>query len=330
MSTEQKTVAVVGGSSYAGGEFLRLALGHPHLEMTQVTSEDETGLPVSMIYPHLRGATHLKFCREADLAEADIVVLALPQGVAAERLADFEAKGKILIDLSGDFRLRDAEVYEQAYSKPHPTPDKLGDWVYGLPELRRDQLRGATRIACAGAFATSVVLPLYPLLRLGALAPKDIVVTGLLGRSESVRQLVSRLDTAEAAQVLPGRFPLQLSAVPAPYTRGILTSIQAWVPDGWSDKDAWTAYREIYGTEPFIRIVKAADGPYRFPDPALLSGTNFCDIGFEMDMDTGRLVVLSALDNLVKGAAGSAVQSLNIAQGWEERTGLEFLGLPPA
>lgn len=330
MSTEQKTVAVVGGSSYAGGEFLRLALGHPRLEVTQVTSEDKAGLPVTMLYPHLRGATRLKFCREADLAAADVIVLALPLGAAAGRLTEFEAKGKILIDLSGDFRFRDAEGYERIHGTPHPAPDRLGEWVYGLPELRRNQLEGAARIACAGAFAASVILPLYPLLRLGALAPKDIVVTGLLGRSETARELVNPRDTAEAAQVLPGRFPLHLSAVPAPYTRGILTSIQAWVPDGWSDKDAWTAYREIYGTEPFIRIVKAADGPYRFPDPALLSGTNFCDISFEMEMNTGRLVIVSALDNLVKGAAGSAMQSLNIAQGWEERTGLEFMGLPPA
>ncbi len=111
--------------------------------------------------------------------------------------------------------------------------------------------------------------------------------------------------------------------------RGILTTIQAWVPDGWSDKDVWSAYREVYGQEPFIRIVKVAKGIHRYPDPMLLDGTNFCDIGFEMDVDTGRVVLMSAIDNLVKGTAGHAIQSLNVAQGWDERAGLGFLGLHP-
>ncbi|MHA0034708.1 N-acetyl-gamma-glutamyl-phosphate reductase [Deinococcus sp. PESE-13] len=348
MSTEKKTVAIVGGSGYAGGEFLRLALGHPHLEVTQVTSERSAKLPVSMVHPNLRGATNLKFRKAAELEEADIIVLALPHNSAAKRIAEFEAKGKVIVDLSADFRLKDPEVYERFYGEPHPAPEQLGQWVYGNPELHREDLRGATRIACAGCFATSVILALYPLLRLGALAPKDIIATGLVGSSAAgasasesshhperagslrVYKPVGHRHTAEAQQELPGKFPLHLTAISTPRVRGILTTIQAWVPDGWSDKDVWSAYREVYGAEPFIRIVKVAKGIHRYPDPMLLDGTNFCDIGFEMDVDTGRVVLMSAIDNLVKGTAGHAIQSLNIAQSWDERAGLGFLGLHPA
>lgn len=347
-ATEKKTVAIVGGSGYAGGEFLRLALGHPNLEVTQVTSERNANTPVSLVHPNLRGRTNLKFRKAADLDGADIVVLALPHNSAAKRIAEFEAKGKTLVDLSADFRLKDPEVYRAVYGEDHPAPEKLKDWVYGNPELHREDLRGATRIACAGCFATSVILALYPVLKLGALAPKDIIATGLVGSSAAgasssdsshhperagslrVYKPVGHRHGAEAQQELPGNFPLHLTAISTPRVRGILTTVQAWVPDGWSERDVWSAYREVYGAEPFIRIVKVARGLHRYPDPMLLDGTNYCDIGFEMDQDTGRVVLMSAIDNLVKGTAGHAIQSLNIANGWEETTGLEFTGLHPA
>lgn len=346
--SEKQTVAIVGASGYAGGEFLRLALGHPHLEVTQVTSERSAGMPVSLVHPNLRGRTNLKFQKAASLQEADIIVLALPHNSAAKRLAEFEGKGRVLVDLSADFRLKDPATYERVYGEPHPAPERLGEWVYGNPELRREDLRGATRIACAGCFATSVTLALYPLLKLGVLLPKDIIATGLVGSSAAgaspseashhperagslrVYKPVGHRHTAEAQQELPGHFPLHLTAISTPRVRGILTTIQAWVPDGWSDKDVWAAYREVYGAEPFIRIVKAARGIHRYPDPMLLDGTNFCDLGFELDPDTGRLVLMSAIDNLVKGTAGHAIQSLNLSQGWDETLGLEFSGLHPA
>ncbi|OLV19885.1 N-acetyl-gamma-glutamyl-phosphate reductase [Deinococcus marmoris] len=347
-SSEQLTVAIVGGSGYAGGEFLRLALGHPNLNVTQVTSERSAGTPVSMVHPNLRGRTTLKFRKLAELEEADVIVLALPHNSAAKRLAEFEGKGRILIDLSADFRLKDPEVYQKVYGEPHPAPEKLAEWVYGNPEIHREELVGATRIACAGCFATSVILALYPLLKLGVLLPKDIIATGLVGSSAAgasasesshhperagslrVYKPVGHRHTAEAQQELPGHFPLHLTAISTPRVRGILTTAQAWIPDGYSDRDVWSAYREVYAAEPFIRIVKVAKGIHRYPDPMLLDGTNYCDIGFEMDQDTGRVVLMSAIDNLVKGTAGHAVQSLNIAQGWEETTGLEFAGLHPA
>ena len=345
--SEQKTVAIVGGSGYAGGEFLRLALNHPNLKVTQVTSERSAGLPVTMVHPNLRSRSNLKFTKMAELQDADIVVLALPHGSAAKRIAEFEARGRVIVDLSADFRLKDPEVYRATYGEDHPAPDKLGEWVYGNPELHRAELRGATRIACAGCFATSVILALYPLLKLGVLLPKDIIATGLVGSSAAgasssdashhperagslrVYKPVGHRHTAEAQQELPGNFPLHLTAISTPRVRGILTTIQAWIPDGYSDRGVWSAYREVYGQEPFIRIVKVARGLHRYPDPMLLDGTNFCDLGFEMDNDTGRVVLMSAIDNLGKGTAGHALQSLNIAHGWEETLGLEFTGLHP-
>ncbi|GGK32832.1 N-acetyl-gamma-glutamyl-phosphate/N-acetyl-gamma-aminoadipyl-phosphate reductase [Deinococcus malanensis] len=346
--SEHKTVAIVGGSGYAGGEFLRLALGHPNLKVTQVTSERSAGLPVSMVHPNLRGRTNLKFIKAGALEDADIVVLALPHNSAAKRIVEFEAKGRVIVDLSADFRLKDPEVYRATYGEDHPTPEKLGEWVYGNPELHREELRGATRIACAGCFATSVILALYPLIKLGVLLPRDVVATGLVGSSAAgasasdsshhperagslrVYKAVGHRHTAEAQQELPGNFPLHLTAISTPLVRGILTTAHAWIPDGYSDRDVWSAYREVYGNEPFIRIVKVAKGIHRYPDPMLLDGTNYCDIGFEMDVDTGRVVLMSAIDNLVKGTAGHALQCLNIAHGWEETLGLEFAGLHPA
>lgn len=343
----KKTVAIVGGSGYAGGEFLRLALSHPNLEVTQVTSERNAGDLVHLVHPNLRGRTNLKFRRMADLEPADIMVLGLPHGNAAKRLSTLEALADTIIDLSADFRIKDLDLYKQFYDEDHPAPESLPQWVYGNPELHREELRGAKRIACAGCFATSAILALYPLFKQGVPLPKDVIITGLIGSSAAgasssdashhperdnsyrVYSATGHRHFAELRQELPGNFPMQLTAIAGPHVRGILTTAQLWIPDGYSDRDVWGAYREVYGKEPFIRIVKVRKGIHRYPDPKLVSGTNYCDIGFEIDNDTGRLVVMSAIDNLMKGTAGHAIQSLNIAQGWEETLGLEFAGLHP-
>ena len=346
-TSERLSVAIVGASGYAGGEFLRLALAHPHLNVTQVTSERSAGSPVAFLHPNLRGLTSLKFRRLSELEAADVLVLALPHGSAAGRIEQFEALAHTVIDLSADFRIKDPALYAKYYGEAHPAPHKLSEWVYGNPELHREQLRGATRIACAGCFATSVILALYPLLKLGVVLPKDIIATGLVGSSAAgaspseashhperegslrVYKPVGHRHLAEAIQELPGNFPLHLTAISTPRVRGILTTAHVWIPDGYSERDVWGAYRELYAAEPFIRIVKVQRGIHRYPDPKLLDGSNFCDLGFEMDQETGRVVLMSAIDNLMKGTAGHAVQSLNIARGWDERAGLNFAGLHP-
>ena len=344
---ERLTVAIVGASGYAGGEFLRLALGHPHLEVTQVTSERHAGLPVPMVHPNLRGATRLKFTPLGELREADLIVSALPHKTSAQHVGEFSRLAPRLIDLSADFRLKDPAAFEKHYGEPHPRPDLLGEFVYGNPELHREELRGATHIAGAGCLATATILGLYPLLKHAVPARGDIIVEGKIGSSAAgnkpsesghhpERMGVIRTyaptghrHQAEITQELPGKFPVHLTATAVERVRGILVTAHVFLPDGTSDRDVMGAYRDSYDGEPFIRLVTAKRGIHRVPDPKILDGTNWCDIGFEVDNDTGRVVVMSAIDNLVKGTAGHALQALNIAMGWEETLGLAFTGLHP-
>jgi LysW-gamma-L-alpha-aminoadipyl-6-phosphate/LysW-L-glutamyl-5-phosphate reductase len=341
-------VSIIGASGYAGGEFLRLALGHPQLEVTQVTSQRLAGDPITFQHPNLRGRSNLKFSKLEDLKPSDVVVLALPHGEAIKRFDYFAGLGQIIIDLSSDFRIRDPKLYEKFYEEVHPRPELLESFVYGNPELHRHELKSANRIACAGCGATAAILGLYPLYKMGVPLPgKDIFSTILMGssaggasssdashhpeRSGSLRVFkpTGHRHTAEVIQELPAQVAVHLTAIAIERVRGILATSSVFIPDGYSERDVWGAYRECFGSEPFIRIVKAKKGIHRNPDPKLLDGTNYCDIGFELDNDTGRVVVMSAIDNLTKGTAGHAIQSLNITQGWDETLGLDFAGLHP-
>lgn len=345
--TDRLTVAIVGASGYAGGEFLRLALGHPYLHVTQVTSERYAGQPVHLVHPNLRKATKLRFTSIDDLHGADLLVAGLPHKEAAKRFDALSRLAPRLIDLSADFRLKDPAVYEKVYGEPHPRPELLSSFVYANSELHREALRGATHIAGAGCLATATILALYPLLKYGVAGRGDIIVEGKIGSSAAgshpsesshhpERMGVVRTyaptghrHQAEIAQELPGRFPIHLTATAIERVRGILVTAHVFVPDGYSERDVLGAYREAYAEEPFIRLVTAKRGIHRVPDPKILDGTNYCDIGFEMDNDTGRVVVMAAIDNLVKGTAGHALQALNVAMGWDETLGLEFVGLHP-
>ncbi len=343
------SVAIVGGSGYAGGEFLRLALSHPNLEVTQVTSNRLAGDPVTFTHPNLRGRTNLKFKKVADLEPADVLVMAMPHGEATKQFDHLAALTReVMIDLSHDFRIRDAKLYEKFYEEPHARPELLETFVYGNPELHKQDLVGASRIACAGCGATATILGLYPLFKMGVPMPgKDVFTTVLMGssaggasssdsshhpeRAGSLRVFkpVGHRHTAEVIQEVPGNVGFHLTAIAVERIRGILATSSVMLPDGYSERDVWGAFREVYEGAPFIRIVKVKKGIHRYPDPKLLDGTNYCDIGFELDNDTGRVVVITAIDNLVKGTAGHAIQSLNISRGWDETMGLEFTGLHP-
>jgi N-acetyl-gamma-glutamyl-phosphate/LysW-gamma-L-alpha-aminoadipyl-6-phosphate reductase len=345
--SEKKTVSIVGGSGYAGGEFLRLALGHPCLEVRQVTSRRYMGDPVSLVHPNLRGRTNLKFSDPALLEPCDVLVLSMPHGVAAKEFDKYKDKAPIILDLSADFRLKNLELYRKYYGEEHPRPDLLGQWVYGNPELHREALKSANYIACCGCNATAVLLGLYPLIKEGVLAPRPIFATVMIStsaagaepslashhpeRAGSIRAYkpTGHRHTAEILENLPGKPELYLSAVATDRVRGILMIAQTFLHDGWSERDVWQAYRSVYASEPFIRLVKLRKGIHRYPDPNVVEGTNYCDVGFELEEDTGRLVVISAIDNLVKGTAGHAIQSLNVRMGWPETAGLEFGGLHP-
>jgi [amino group carrier protein]-6-phospho-L-2-aminoadipate/5-phospho-L-glutamate reductase len=342
--------AVVGGAGYAGGELLRLLDGHPHVRVTQATSERLAGKRVDLVHPPLRGRTDLCFSSIDRLDEADAVFAALEHGESGRRLEALRAAAPIVIDLSADFRLRDPAAYPVWYGWDHPCPQALQSAVCGLAELHRDCLRSADLIACGGCLATATILALAPLAESNVLdRDAPLVVDALVGssaagaqpgaathhahRSGEVRSYAptGHRHTAEIAQELRLSDAAQLafSATSIEAVRGVLVTAHVFLESRMSERDVWRLYRERYAAEPFVRIAKSATGLHRSPNPKLLSGTNFCDIGFDVDPCSRRLVVTSALDNLVKGAAGQAVQALNVRCGWDERTGLEFAGLYP-
>ncbi len=338
------TVSIAGGSGYAGGELLRLLLDHPLVEVAQITSQRHSGRFVHGVHPNLRGRTTLKFCELGDLAPCDILFLALPHGQTAAAIADYAELGGRIIDLSADFRLRDADLYEKTYGKRHPSPAWLGRFVYGLPELYRAEIADATCASGVGCNATAVNLALLPLAANGLIerAVVDLKVGSSEGgnapsaashhpeRSGSLRSFApaGHRHEAEVHQAL-GDFALYFSATAVEMVRGVLCTAHVFLKQALSEKEIWGLYRAAYQEEPFVRLVKERRGIYRYPEPKILSGSNYCDVGFVREEGSERLVVISALDNLMKGAAGSSVQTMNVMMGWQETMGLGFPGLHP-
>lgn len=337
-------VSIVGGSGYAGGDLLRVLLFHPEVEICQVTSERHAGKFVATTHPNLRKLTKLKFVTIDELEPCDVLFLGLPHGHTMRRIAEFEALATTLIDLSADFRLNDADHYQKWYGKPHECPQRLTDFVYGIPELHRQSMQGATRIASAGCNATATILALHPLYQ--AELVESAVVEVKAGSSQGGNSASDASHHPERSGVVRSYKPtghrhvgemqqelktdsLHFSATSIEMVRGILATCHVFLNQTLAEKDIWKLYRSAYGDEPFIRIVKERSGIHRFPEPKLLAGGNYCDIGFEMDAHSNRLVVVSAIDNLMKGAAGQAVQAFNIAHGFDETLGLEFPGLHP-
>lgn len=338
------TVSIVGGSGYTGGELLRLLLFHPNCSVRQVTSERFAGKFVQNAHPNLRKATRLKFCAVSELEACDVLFLCLPHGQSMGRIDEFRGLAQKIVDLSADFRLRDSALYETYYGREHDRSDLLGSFAYGLPELHRESIKEADFVACPGCNATATVLALSPLHRHDLI--ESAVVEVKAGSSEggnaasdashhpersgAVRSYkpTGHRHVAEMKQELPGP-AIHFSATSIEMVRGILATCHVFLSSEVAEKDIWKIYREHYADEPFIRIVKERSGIHRYPEPKLLAGTNYCDIGFERESDSNRLVVISAIDNLMKGAAGQAVQNLNLMLGLAESTGLEFPGLHP-
>ena len=337
-------VSIAGASGYTGGDFLRILHFHSQVEIQQSTSERHAGKLVSSLHPNLRKICRLKFVPVDELEPCDVLFLCLPHGQLMNRLAEFEKLADTLIDLSADFRLRDATAYQTWYGKPHACPERLADFVYGIPELHREEMKGARRISGAGCNATVTILALHPLYRAGVVESSVIEVKAGSSqggntvsegshhpeRSGAVRSYkpTAHRHLGEIQQAL-GADNIHFSATSIEMVRGILATCHVFLNQALEEKDIWKLYRSAYGDEPFIRIVKESTGIHRYPEPKLLAGSNYCDIGFERDPHTNRLVVMSAIDNLMKGAAGQAVQAFNIANGFDETTGLEFPGLHP-
>ncbi len=344
------SVGIVGGSGYVGGELLRLLLGHPGVSDIQVTSRRHAGRRIGTVHPNLRGRTGLKFRRAEDLQPCDLIFIALPHGESAEATRQLAQLAPLLIDLGGDFRLDDPGTWRHYHGVDHPLPDELCEFVYGLPELHRERIRRASRISSAGCNATATILALHPLYSRGLVDISRTVVEVKAGtsqggnaptagshhpdRSGALRcyRPVGHRHVAEIKQELGLRpsDPLHFSATAVDMVRGVQAVCHVFLRDpSLTERDIWAIYRQDYGPEPFVRLVNEKRGPHRLPDPRPLAGTNFCDIGFVRDPDSSRLVVIAALDNLGKGAAGQAVQAFNIVSGHSETRALEFTGLYP-
>jgi LysW-gamma-L-alpha-aminoadipyl-6-phosphate/LysW-L-glutamyl-5-phosphate reductase len=336
---------IVGGSGYVGGELLRLLLRHPEVEVLQVTSDSMAGKAVTRSHPNLRRTTELQFAPHSARVPAEVTFLATPHGQSMGPMPDLLSTGGLVIDLSADFRLRDPAQYPAYYHRDHPHPELLAKAVYGLPEWHREQLRTAQLIAVPGCIATASILALKPLAAAGLVERTHVVVDAKTGSSaggqdpgragaHAERSGVMRAyaaaghrHTAEIEQETGLHVALSCHAVEA--VRGILSTCHAFVPQPVDEKQLWRTYRSAYGTEPFVRIVHEADGIHREPEPKILAGTNLCDIGFATDPHASRIVAIAALDNLMKGAAGNAVQCLNVRAGFPETMGLDFPGLHP-
>ncbi len=349
-----KKVAVVGASGYSGEELVRLLLHHPHAELVAVTSRQNAGQTLAQVFPKFASHPKSKTLRFAEpkaellAKQAEVVFLALPHGVAAEYAVPLLDAGCAVIDLSADFRLKSAERYREFYAHDHPAPELLKKAVYGLPEIYRDEIKKSQLIASPGCYPTSILLPVIPLLKAGLVKPTGIIADSLSGVSgagrkaetdylfcecnESVRpygvpkhrhlsEIEEQLSLAAKTQVT-----IQFTPHLIPVNRGILTTLYLAPEKHFSTETEMetlgekisAVYAKSYGPEPFVRLLEGK----ALPDTKNVAGTNVIEIAWRLDPRTGRLIVMSAEDNLVKGASGQAVQSLNILSGWPETAGL--------
>jgi N-acetyl-gamma-glutamyl-phosphate/LysW-gamma-L-alpha-aminoadipyl-6-phosphate reductase len=340
--TERLRVAVLGASGYVGGELLRLLHGHPLADIAAACSERLAGRRVDGAHPHLRGVVDQRFLAPQDLPDCDALILATPHKLTMRLVPTLLGRAPLLIDLSADFRLSDAAVYERYYGLPHAAPDLLPSFVGGWPELDRKALVGATRISVPGCMATAATLALHPVADLVA---ETAIVDGRIGSSGAGSAAVSTNIHAERSSALRVFAPVShrheaeiaqwtgldvaMTATGVPLVRGAQVVCHVRLRTAIDERELRARYRDQYADEPFVRIIAHRRGNHRMPDPKVLLGSNFCDIGFALAEDGRRAVLVAALDNLVKGAAGNAVQSLNVRMGWPDTLGLEFTGLHP-
>lgn len=348
------TASILGASGYTGGELLRLLLQHPSVDVVGATSQRLAGQPLHRAHPNLRGWTDLRFSARDKLPSADVVFTCVPHGVGMRVVPDLLQTGSRVVDLSADFRLRDPVEFRRWYEQDHAAPDLLRKAVYGLPELHREELRSARLASGVGCTATAITLAAYPLVKAGLVAEGPIVADVKIGssaagleatlasihaeRSGTIRLYAptTHRHIAEVQQELRlhGAKPaVHFSGHAVELVRGILATCHVFLNPSRAastDQELWRTYREAYEEEPFVRLVKERSGIHRFPDPKLVAGSNYADVGFEAEPQSHRVVVVCALDNLVKGAAGSGVQSMNLMFGLPETEGLLQLPLHPA
>ncbi|MEN8649794.1 N-acetyl-gamma-glutamyl-phosphate reductase [Streptomyces sp. 21So2-11] len=338
------SVGIVGGAGYIGGELLRIISGHPELEISAVTSSRLAGRRVDGNHPNLRGRVDLAYLSPDRLPECDVLFLTSSTVGDLQQRSALVSRAKIVYDLSPDLRLADPARYREHYGE-HPAPELLGEAAVGLPELHREALRTADSVSVPGCMATASILALRPLADAGMLE-STVTVDGRVGSSGSGASAGELNLHAERSGVLRVFAPLnhrhqaeisqatgldvRMTATGVDAVRGVQVLCRATAARGITEAEVRGVYRASYAKEPFVRVVTQKRGNYRLPEPKILLGSNYCDVGFALDPASGQLLLIGALDNLVKGGSGNAVQSLNIRMGWDESLGLEFAGLHPA
>lgn len=341
-----KTAAILGASGYGGGELIRFLDAHPEFEIGFLGAHSKAGLSLSEVHPHLGGGDRkLEPFEPGAVDGVDVAFLALPHGASAHPAMELLGLGITVIDLGSDFRLDSVERYRAAYGSDHPFPDELGRWAYGIPELFRDQIEHSDRIAAPGCYPTSAVLPIAPLVAAGLVTPTGIIVDAMTGVSGAGRGANAGLmygaidESVKAYKVLSHRHqPEMEQAVGAvsgdevqilftphlvPMQRGILSTIYMHTTEGTTISDVEIAFDKAYASDPFVRLV---DSP---PETRWVVGSNNAQVSYHLDERTGTLIALCAIDNLVKGASGQAIQCANVVFGFEETAGLPQQGWMP-
>lgn len=343
-------VAIIGASGYTGVELARILCNHPEVQLKLVTSRQFAGQPLSQVFPNLRGKVDLVYENPSVdelCSSADLFFAAVPHKTAMDLVPQLRRAGKKVVDLSADFRIKDIAVYEKWY-QPHSSGQFIGEAVYGLPEIYRQAIAGANLVANPGCYPTSIILGLAPLLKAGVIDPQTIIAdsksgTSGAGRSAQIGSLFCEVADGFRAYKVGGTHrhtpeieqelgllhgaDIRITFTPhlLPISRGILSTVYARLRPGFSREAVEDLYHDMYVDEPFIRLLP----PSTLPATQYVRGSNFCDIAFAIDERTGRIIVLTAIDNIVKGAAGQAVQNMNIMSGFAETTGLETIPLFP-
>ncbi|MGD0281975.1 MAG: N-acetyl-gamma-glutamyl-phosphate reductase [Dissulfurispiraceae bacterium] len=344
-------VAICGGSGYTGAELLRILLLHPEVEVTAVTSERSAGKRISDLFPHLHRYSHLVFepldKKEQLAGKAELFFMALPHAASQDAVAFFFNKGKKVIDLSADYRLSDAAVYEEWYKTAHNYQETLKEAVYGLPELHRERIKQASLIANPGCYPTGAILGLYPAIKEGIIDTGTIVIDSKSGASGAGRKAEAAFSycevnegfkaygiavhrhTPEIEQELSALAGKKLVVNFTPHLvaidRGIVSTIYGKLGGAIDTEDVRELYKKTYGAEPFVIVLEEGV----LPDAKHVRGSNYCEIGLKVNKRTGTLIIVTAIDNLVKGASGQAVQNMNIMMDLPETTALESLALFP-
>ncbi|MGA2198676.1 MAG: N-acetyl-gamma-glutamyl-phosphate reductase [Nitrososphaerales archaeon] len=349
-------VGVVGASGYAGGELVRLLLKHGKVDLTFATSRKNAGEYLFRVHPNLRGMTDMQFINN-DVSKitgmADLVLTALPHGQSLGLISQLAASGLKVVDLSADFRLKNPADYETWYGFKHPDPELLAKFVYAVPELNRDEITKTSFAASPGCMAITSILAMAPLFkqrdvpidREHVVVDAKIASSGAGGKPSLSTHYSERYGvvrpykpaghrhTGEIEQQLSwladGKVTVSMSAHAINMVRGILSTCHVFYEGDLQNSTVWKMYRAQYGDKPFIRMVKDRKGPFRLPDPKVVIGSNFCDIGFELDERGHRIVAIGAIDNLLKGAAGNAVQVMNLMLGLDEKQGIFDAPLHP-